>query len=70
MDPAAVIDDLLEITVIGSFSRIGYAVRRRLFGWTTPRAGLAGRADRPADRRDVRARARGRGRSWRRSGRG
>ena len=24
MDPAAVIDDLLEITVIGSFSRIGY----------------------------------------------
>ena len=36
---AAVVDDLLEITVIGSFSRIGYSVRRRLFGWTTPRAG-------------------------------
>ena len=44
MDLAAVIDDLLEITVIGSFSRIGYDVRRRLFGWTTPPAGsMAGR---------------------------
>jgi dehydrogenase/reductase SDR family member 12 len=39
MDMAAVVDDLLEITVIGSFSRIGYGVRRRLFGWTMPRAG-------------------------------
>jgi NAD(P)-dependent dehydrogenase (short-subunit alcohol dehydrogenase family) len=39
MDMAAVIDDLLEITVIGSFSRIGYAVRRRLFGWREPRPG-------------------------------
>ena len=44
MHPAAVIDDLLEITVIGSFSRIGYAVRRRLFGWAMPVPGsLAGR---------------------------
>jgi len=44
MHPAAVIDDLLEITVIGSFSRIGYAVRRRLFGWQMPTPGsLAGR---------------------------
>ena len=44
MNLAAVVDDLLEITVIGSFSRIGYGVRRRLFGWTTPRAGsMAGR---------------------------
>jgi dehydrogenase/reductase SDR family member 12 len=44
MNPAAVVDDLLEITVIGSFSRIGYAVRRRLFGWAMPRPGaLAGR---------------------------
>ncbi len=34
MNPAAVIDDLLEITVIGSFSRIGYEARRRLFGWS------------------------------------
>ena len=44
MDPAAVVDDLLEITVIGSFSRIGYVVRRRLFGWAMPQAGaLSGR---------------------------
>ena len=34
----------LEISVIGSFSRIGPAVRRRLFGWEAPSAGaLAGR---------------------------
>ena len=50
MHPAAVIDDLLEITVIGSFSRIGYAVRRRLFGWKAPTPGLSCRADRPVDR--------------------
>jgi NAD(P)-dependent dehydrogenase (short-subunit alcohol dehydrogenase family) len=38
------VDDLLEITVVGSFTRIGPAVRRRLFGWTDPPAGaLAGR---------------------------
>ena len=30
------IDDALEVAVIPSFSRIGYAVRRRLFGWTPP----------------------------------
>ena len=39
MNPAAAIDDLLEITVIGSFSRIGYAARRRLFGWAPPQPG-------------------------------
>ena len=39
MNLAAVMDDLLEITVIGSFSRLGYGVRRRLFGWTTARTG-------------------------------
>ena len=35
---AIVIDDLLELTVIGSFSRIGPSVRSRLFHWadTTP----------------------------------
>ena len=44
MQLAALIDDLLEITVIGSFSRLGYGVRRRLFGWSAPRPGaLAGR---------------------------
>lgn len=35
----ALIDDLLEITVIGSFSRIGPLIRRRLFGWTDPPPG-------------------------------
>ena len=41
---AALVDDLLEITVIGSFSRIGSAVRRRLFAWTPPPTGsMAGR---------------------------
>ena len=39
MNLRTVVDDLLEITVIGSFSRIGYGVRRRLFGWTAPRPG-------------------------------
>jgi dehydrogenase/reductase SDR family member 12 len=44
MKPAAVIDDLLEITVVGSFSRIGYEARRRLHSWTAPvPAALAGR---------------------------
>ena len=39
-----VIDELLEITVIGSFSHIGYDVRSRVFGWTAPTAdALAGR---------------------------
>ncbi len=43
-DPRAVIDDVLELTVLGSFSRVGVAVRRRLFRWgdPAPRA-LAGR---------------------------
>jgi NAD(P)-dependent dehydrogenase (short-subunit alcohol dehydrogenase family) len=36
MDLTGPIDDALEVTVIGSFSRIGYAVRERLFDWTTP----------------------------------
>lgn len=33
------VDDALEITVVGSFTRIGPAVRRRLFGWTDPAPG-------------------------------
>ena len=45
MHLAAVIDDLLEITVIGSFSRLGFGARRRLFGWRRPQPGaMAGRA--------------------------
>jgi NAD(P)-dependent dehydrogenase (short-subunit alcohol dehydrogenase family) len=38
------IDDLLEVSVVGSFSALGYEARRRLFGWTGPPAdALAGR---------------------------
>jgi len=41
---ARLVDDLLEVSVIGSFSRIGPAVRRRLLRWQNPLAGaLAGR---------------------------
>jgi NAD(P)-dependent dehydrogenase (short-subunit alcohol dehydrogenase family) len=44
VDPRALIDTGLEITIVGSFTRIGPAVRRRLFGWSSPPAGaMAGR---------------------------
>ncbi len=33
-----VLDDLLELTVVGSFTRIGYAIRRRSHDWKTLRA--------------------------------
>jgi len=36
VDPRTIIDDLLELTVVGSFTRIGPALRRRVFDWTTP----------------------------------
>lgn len=36
MDLTGLLDDALEVTVVGSFSRVGYATRRRLFDWTTP----------------------------------
>ena len=40
----ALVDDALEATVIGSFSRIGPAARRRLFRWEPPAPGaLEGR---------------------------
>lgn len=40
----SVVDDALEVSVVGSFSRIGPAVRRRLFGWrATPAGALSGR---------------------------
>ncbi len=32
-DPLALIDDLLEILVVPSFTRVGFAIRRRLFAW-------------------------------------
>ena len=44
MDVRTLVDEGLELSVIGSFSRVGSAVRRRLFGWTAPAAGsLEGR---------------------------
>ncbi len=39
MDVRALIDVGLELTVVGSFSRVGFAVRRRLFAWTRPPIG-------------------------------
>lgn len=43
-DPRVAIDTLLELSVVGSFSRIGPAVRRRLFRWQSPaRGALVGR---------------------------
>ena len=43
-DSPALVDALLELTVVGSFSRIGPAVRRRLDHWASPPADvLAGR---------------------------
>jgi dehydrogenase/reductase SDR family member 12 len=44
MDQRTVIDALLELTVVPSFSRIGFLVRRRLFSWRDPEQNaLAGR---------------------------
>jgi dehydrogenase/reductase SDR family protein 12 len=44
MDIVSLIDDALEISVVGSFSRIGLQVRQRIFGWESPLDGsLAGR---------------------------
>ncbi|MGZ6327766.1 MAG: SDR family NAD(P)-dependent oxidoreductase [Candidatus Limnocylindrales bacterium] len=44
LDPRVLVDDTLEISVVGSFSRLGPLLRRRLFGWTAPPGGaLAGR---------------------------
>src|SRR3954447_16814271 len=39
VDPRTVIDDLLEVTVVGSFSRVGYAARRGVFEWEPPAPG-------------------------------
>lgn len=44
MDPRRLLDDLLEISVVGSFTRVGYSVRRWLFAWPEPPPmSLAGR---------------------------
>jgi len=38
------LDDLLEVTIVGSFTRVGPSVRRRLFDWAPPQAdALTGR---------------------------
>ena len=39
MDIRSLIDDGLELTVVGSFTSIGYRIRSRLYGWTVPEAG-------------------------------
>jgi len=44
MDTRSLIDEFLEVSVVGSFSRIGFQVRQRVFGWRSPLDGsLAGR---------------------------
>ena len=44
MDQRNVVDALLELAIVPSFSRIGPAVRRRLWSWNDPRPGsMAGR---------------------------
>ncbi len=44
MDVRTLVDDGLELSVVASFSRVGIAVRRRLFAWMCPPDGaLAGR---------------------------
>lgn len=43
VDARQAIDGMLELTIVGSFSRVGFALRRRLFGWQEPAAdALAG----------------------------
>ena len=43
MDIGSIVDGALELTVVGSFSRVGIAVRQRLFGWIPfPDGSLAG----------------------------
>lgn len=34
MDPRGIVDTALEISVVGSFSRIGYLVRSRMYDWS------------------------------------
>jgi dehydrogenase/reductase SDR family member 12 len=44
MDARVIADAVLEFSVVGSFSRLGYRARRSLFGWRDPVPGsLAGR---------------------------
>jgi NAD(P)-dependent dehydrogenase (short-subunit alcohol dehydrogenase family) len=44
VDLPSLVDDALEVTVVGSFSRVGFVLRRLLFGWAPAADGaLAGR---------------------------
>ena len=44
MNLPSLVDDALEVTVVGSFSRVGFVLRRLLFGWAPPADGaLRGR---------------------------
>lgn len=43
MSPDDLVDGLLEVTIIGSFSRIGTVVRSRVDHWDQPTADLSGR---------------------------
>ncbi len=44
VDLAPLVDEFLEVSIVGSFSRVGIEVRRRVFAWTPPLDGtLAGR---------------------------
>lgn len=36
VDPRVVIDSALELSIVGSFARPGYQLRRRLFDWSDP----------------------------------
>jgi NAD(P)-dependent dehydrogenase (short-subunit alcohol dehydrogenase family) len=41
----SIVDDALEISVVGSFTSVGFELRRRLFGWSDPLPdALAGRS--------------------------
>jgi dehydrogenase/reductase SDR family member 12 len=45
VDVRALVDGGLELSVVASFSRVGIAVRRRMYGWATPPTGaLDGRS--------------------------
>jgi dehydrogenase/reductase SDR family member 12 len=44
VDPRALVDGFLELTIVGSFTSPGFLLRRQLFGWEPPPDGvLAGR---------------------------
>jgi dehydrogenase/reductase SDR family member 12 len=40
MDARTLLDGALELSIVGSFGRPGYHIRRRLFAWSDPRPGM------------------------------